>query len=193
MAKQFNYELLVLCTPSILEKEKKELENFIIKVLESETAKVHHHEFSQLTKLAYKIKGQSEGYYFLVYFDIDANKIKTMEKELFLETKILRHMIVKVEEGYRFKAIDLQITETDKNEREHEDNTINRKKILPRKMIDKQEDKKEPIPSEDVAEQTTAKKKKDSKLKKKESLDEKIESLDEKLAKIVADPDSLGL
>lgn len=202
MAQKYSYELFILFTSDLLDKQKTEERKSVKELIESLGGKVEYSEFWELRKLAYKIKGKNEGYYLLVYFDVDPSKLTTMEKEFLLNKAVLRHMVTKVKDGYRFIPTKVEMVEVKEREERTSDNrprTFNkpmRSRI--ESAVDSSEKTEEKVEVQEKKEVKNApvveeSKKKETKSKKKESLEEKMQNLDKKLEDIVNNPDIMGI
>ncbi|MAF25972.1 30S ribosomal protein S6 [bacterium] len=102
---KFYYELLFLVggnvaetdVPKINDKAKKEIEKLAGKVIgENSLGK---------KRLAYPIEDNSFGYYMVLEFNLDIDKLNELDDTLKLNQDILRHQIVKLPVGYKEKLI----------------------------------------------------------------------------------------
>ena len=66
-------------------------------ILEKHGAKIDQKEKWDERKLAYEIKGQRRGTYYLVYFTADPTSIDNVNEDVHLNETILRHMIIALE------------------------------------------------------------------------------------------------
>lgn len=48
-------------------------------------------------KLAYEIKKKVEGHYYLYHLKLDGTKLAAIEKDIYLDEEILRHLFVKID------------------------------------------------------------------------------------------------
>lgn len=97
------YEIMILVDGGLPEKEANDLNVLLQKKLKD----VKH--FTQknmgLLKMAYKIKGKSDAYYFVYNFETDQPKIiKEFSQDLLINKKILRHLVMNIEKNYGYKA-----------------------------------------------------------------------------------------
>lgn len=93
---------------------------------------------------AYKIEGEKWGYYAVYQFDIDGSKLKELEHELNIDTKIVRFIITKVEKDMP-KAIKYSDMKTETpvvvEEKTEEAEKPAKKVTAPKKMEKKAEPK----------------------------------------------------
>lgn len=93
------YEMMVLFKPNLneedLKKEEEKIKNF---VLDAGGEYINNVPWGK-RKLAYPIEKLNEGIYSLFYFRIPQNKIKEFRTILKLNSNILRHFILKLEES----------------------------------------------------------------------------------------------
>ena len=50
-----------------------------------------------IKKLAYEIKKNKEGHYYLFHLKVAGSKIATIEKDIYLDEAILKHLFVKID------------------------------------------------------------------------------------------------
>lgn len=148
-------------------------------------------------EMAYKIKGQEVGYYYVINFNLLPNKLKKIEKHLKLEKEVLRHMILRVPEKYEVKSLQSYTEEDAKAVKEEQaaraaktkPGAIQEKPVQERKAKPKVETKTEEVKTEE-----TTKEEKPKAEKKAEKVEEKtkkteLDELDAKLQSIINDSD----
>ena len=100
MAKQSgkqNYELLFIINPSLSEEDKESLLARVQGYLEQAESQVVSFKNWGLRRLAYTLKGQKEGQYYLVNFAMPPEKMSDFRRNLILAEGILREMVIRVE------------------------------------------------------------------------------------------------
>jgi small subunit ribosomal protein S6 len=70
----------------------------IKKIAETTKAKVIDLKDLGLKKLAYEIKGEINGYYYLLHFTANKEQVAEINRKTSLNENIIRHLIVKQEE-----------------------------------------------------------------------------------------------
>lgn len=89
-----HYELLYLISNKFSEDELNPIIETVKKLIKNEGGNITLSEDWGKRYLAYPIKGFNHGYYNLIEFDIDGEKISKINRELTLKAEILRHQIV---------------------------------------------------------------------------------------------------
>jgi small subunit ribosomal protein S6 len=93
-----DYELMVILHPGLDEEGTEALLQRIRTYLNEAKATVKQFDTWGLRRLAYRIKHQKEGRYYLVRFSADPNAVKQFERNLLLAEGVLRELIVRLEE-----------------------------------------------------------------------------------------------
>ena len=91
------YELTLILNPGL---EKEALDKLLVKVkktISDSSGKVEKVDEWGKRPLAYPIKKQKEGVYFLVSFEIAPDKVKDLEGKIKAEENLLRHLLIKKE------------------------------------------------------------------------------------------------
>ncbi len=91
------YELVYILKPSVEEEGRAQLLEKLRGIIETDGAIENVDEWGN-RKLAYEIDKISEGYYFLVNFKSGTEVIRELNRNLEIADKVMRHLIVKVEE-----------------------------------------------------------------------------------------------
>lgn len=91
------YEIMFIVRTDLEEKEVSETSKSFEKLLKDFKAKVEVKEMGQ-KKLAYEIKKQKNGYYFLFTVEAPAEAIKEFSRKAEIDENILRHMVVRLDE-----------------------------------------------------------------------------------------------
>ncbi len=100
MAKQGvkqNYELLFIINPALGEEDKENLLTRVKGYLEQGEAQIVSFKNWGLRRLAYTLKGQKEGLYYLVNFTMAPEKVTDFRHNLILAEGILREMIIRID------------------------------------------------------------------------------------------------
>lgn len=90
-----HYELLAIVAGTVSDAELDSVRLSVEGILQKYTSTIHYIHNLGRRKLAYTIKHQGHGTYFLCEFDANPTDIKKLERQLLLETEILRHCIVR--------------------------------------------------------------------------------------------------
>ena len=90
------YEAVVILTTKISDEEKETVTNKISELI-SEHGEVVSVDDWKTKKLAYEIKHETEGYYFLYNFKANPEFIAEFERVLRIDTSVLKFMVIKKE------------------------------------------------------------------------------------------------
>jgi len=128
-----HYELLYIISNKYSEDELAPIVEKVKKIINDNGGNISHNEEWGKKRLAYPIKHFRHGYYNLVEFDLEGEKIAKIDIALRMASEILRHQIVKkkqktVEEIKREKEIAEKITDI-KKAKEKKDEDKNDKKV----------------------------------------------------------------
>ena len=91
------YELMFILSSELNEEETEAMEERIRGYLENAEAEILDFKDVGLRRLAYTIKGQKEGRYYLAHFKIDPQRVKEFERSLQLLEVVLRELITRVD------------------------------------------------------------------------------------------------
>ncbi|MGC9396940.1 MAG: 30S ribosomal protein S6 [Anaerolineae bacterium] len=102
MAKQkkHNYELLFIIDPTLSEEDSENLLNRVKGYLEQADGEVFSSKSWGLRRLAYTIKNQNEGQYYLVKCAMTPEKVSEFRRSLTLAEGVLREIVIRVEEEF---------------------------------------------------------------------------------------------
>ena len=92
------YEIMFIVRPDMEEAEIKATAEEMKKVLTDGNATIIEEKSMGQRELAYEIKKFSTGYYFLFIAEANAEVVKEFDRIVRINEKLLRHLIVKVEE-----------------------------------------------------------------------------------------------
>jgi len=85
---------MIIFDPSLEEKEITEEVSKITSIIKKDGGEVVDTEEWGIRKLAYPIKHQENGYYFIIYFKGEAGTVSEIDRINKINDKILRHLIV---------------------------------------------------------------------------------------------------
>ena len=91
------YELMFILSSELNEEETKAMEERIQGYLENAEAEVLDFKDAGLRRLAYEIKHQKEGRYYLAHFKMNPQRVKEFERSLQQLEVVLRELITRVE------------------------------------------------------------------------------------------------
>lgn len=92
-----SYEMVFIVHPELDGDELDDVISNVEELIKRNNGKVTKVEPWGLRKLAYPIKKQQEGRYFLMEFDLEPDGIAEMERVLKLMESVIRHLIVRLE------------------------------------------------------------------------------------------------
>jgi small subunit ribosomal protein S6 len=98
--KKHNYELLFVINPTLSEEDKENLLNRVKGYLEQADGEVFSFKSWGLRRLAYTLKNQKEGQYYLVQCAMTPEKVSDFRRSLTLAEGILREMVIRVDEEF---------------------------------------------------------------------------------------------
>jgi len=98
--KKNNYELLFVINPTLSEEDKESLLNRVKGYLEQAGAEVLSFKSWGLRRLAYTLKNQKEGQYYLVQCAMLTEKMSEFRRSLTLAEGVLREMVIRVDEEF---------------------------------------------------------------------------------------------
>ena len=93
-----NYEMMFIVKATMESDEVKKTAESVKKIVENEKGKVA--EFKELgeKKLAYPIKKEINGYYFVMQFEATKEAEAEINRKASIDENILRHLIIKLDE-----------------------------------------------------------------------------------------------
>jgi len=176
------YELLYLVSNKFSEDELPAITGKVEGAIAKEGGIIKYRETWGKKKLAYRIKLFTHGYYFLVVFELDGERLAILDRSIRMMSEILRHQALRTTE----EALKRWIENKDKNLEEETGRQEKTEKTKELKEEKKTLDKK-------AKESATKEEKADTneKAAKIEEKDEKSGDLDERLNKILEGTDLL--
>jgi small subunit ribosomal protein S6 len=131
------YELMYVLSPELTEDKRNKSIKQIDSILKENKAEVFHVDDWGKRDMAYTIKGFSEAYYIIYYFQVDdASFLPELEEEMKLDGGILRHMVIKRDDDFEVK--DYSSVDEEENKRDMSPGRLKTKKspITNSKSID---------------------------------------------------------
>jgi len=101
------YELMAIVTPDVPTTQYQKYIAELKKFLEGFGASIWHEEDWGKRELAYTIKKQDHGYYFILNFEMDPAQMPEVNAQMRIMAHILRYLIVKTPDGYTPQTYDL--------------------------------------------------------------------------------------
>jgi small subunit ribosomal protein S6 len=98
--KKNNYELLFIINPTLSEEDKENLLNRVKGYLEQADGEIFSFKSWGLRRLAYTLKNQKEGQYYLVQCAMTTEKVSEFRRSLTLAEGVLREMVIRVDEEF---------------------------------------------------------------------------------------------
>jgi len=96
-----NYEMMIIIDAEVGQKKIDEKIKDVKNLIESEGGKITFEDLSWgVRDLCYKIKNRWTGLYVLLNFEIDSDKLRDIDSQLLIDGGVLRHLIVKLPDGY---------------------------------------------------------------------------------------------
>jgi len=92
------YEMMFIVKSTGEESTAKKVADSIQKIAKENGAKISEFKELGLKKLAYPIKKEINGYYFLMNFDAPKDSIKELDRKIRINENVVRHLIIKNEE-----------------------------------------------------------------------------------------------
>ena len=92
------YEMMFIVKSQGEEKDVKNVVADVEKILKDNNAKISESKELGLKKLAYPVKKEINGYYYLINFEASKEIIAEVDRRIRINESVLRHLIVKKEE-----------------------------------------------------------------------------------------------
>lgn len=92
------YEIMVIVRADIDEKTVKDTEKAFEKILTDMKSKVVNTKDMGQRKLAYPIKDQVRGFYYILNVEASSEAVKEFDRKAKIDNNILRHLIIREEE-----------------------------------------------------------------------------------------------
>lgn len=92
------YELMFIVKTTMEQSAASTLANTYKKLITDDKGEVTNFKEMGQRKLAYEIKKQTNGFYFLINFSANTDTIKELDRRLRLDENVIRHMIINLDE-----------------------------------------------------------------------------------------------
>lgn len=174
------YELMVIINPDIGENGAKNRLNEIKKMITSEEGEIFYEDVWGMRDLAYPIKRHRQGFYAVLDFIIDPQKVKEMNATLRIDPELVRHMFTVLPLAYTpksFAVIEEEEPRTDKKVEKPKYESRPPRKEKPEEAAPVKAVKSEEAPA------------KEEKAPVKEEKQTSLEDVDAKLRSIIDNPD----
>lgn len=177
-----SYELIYIIFGDIQESDVKKIQKKVLDAIEKIGGKVTKEDFWGKKPLAYAIKKQDFGFYVLILCDLPPEKLETLESEIKLIDKVIRHLITKKEEIKVKKAVKSKakkaVSKEEKKVEKAEKPKVEPEKVEKPKVIKSKPAKPEPVkPLEEKPKKTTEKEKVSEDKERAAALDKKLEEI----------------
>jgi len=94
-----NYESICIIQPELEEEERDNYLQSIKEAIETNEGSISEIKDWGRRKLAYPIKDQQEGHYYIVYFSGNSNTTEELERFFKVSEEVLRFMIIRLDEN----------------------------------------------------------------------------------------------
>lgn len=91
------YESVIIVTPTMNEKQQKEIENKYSKLI-SENEKLNNIENIGKKRLAYEVKKNKEGIYIEINFTSEASFIAELERQYKIDENVIKFIVIRKED-----------------------------------------------------------------------------------------------
>ncbi len=164
------YELIYILNPKLTEEEAEKKSAELKSMVEGKVETIVRDDFWGKKKLAYPIKNHADGYYVLIEFKADTQKVEEIDKDLRPRENVIRFLVTRIDEKMEAaRKAAMKRQEERKEEAEKKEKSATTKK---------EEEKEKKVEDEKIAKEIKDKDKSDLK-----DLDKKIEEiLDEDIA-----------
>ena len=92
------YEIMFIVKATMEEAQVKEVANNMKKIIEDLKGKVVSFKEMGERKLAYAIKKEISGYYFVMTIEATKELVKEFDRKALIDESILRHLVIKLDE-----------------------------------------------------------------------------------------------
>ncbi len=93
-----DYELIYILEPTLDEGQVQDINGRVRSIIESGGGAIENMRVSELRRLAYPIKKRSEGLYVVINARCEPVPMREVDRVLKLEERVLRHMILRMDE-----------------------------------------------------------------------------------------------
>ena len=103
-----HFELVCILKPDLSKQSQSQVDENMKKTISESGGNIVDQEIWGLKDLAYPIKKSNKGFYIFLQIDIDAKKLRDINKSLNLNENIIRHLAVKVKKHEKLPSIMVQ-------------------------------------------------------------------------------------
>jgi small subunit ribosomal protein S6 len=97
MIKMNKYESVIIVTPTMNDKQQKEIENKYAKLI-NKNGKVENFENLGKRRLAYEIRKNKEGIYMQFNFKSEASFVSELERQYRIDENIIKFIVIRMED-----------------------------------------------------------------------------------------------
>ncbi len=92
-----NYEIMFIVKSTIEKDEVSKIADYLKKVITDNKGKIESFKELGQKELAYPIKKEISGYYFLVNLSASAEAIKEFDRKALIEENLIRHLVINLD------------------------------------------------------------------------------------------------
>lgn len=92
------YELMYIVRPDLDEETVKSVNDRVVAIITDNGGQVEKTDLMGKRRLAYEIKGYTEGVYTVIQFQAGPDLIQELERQLRINDNVLRHLVVREDE-----------------------------------------------------------------------------------------------
>ncbi len=189
------YELMLVLKPDLLESAvTKKLKDFT-KFLKENECNVTMEDVWGKRTLAYRIKQFEEGIYVVYNIIAPTTFISELDNHLRIDNEVIRHLLISIENDYKYSKFDEEIEEAPKEEKKAPKKEISKKEESVKEVvkeepveepIEKKEESDVEIPLSGTSKEEVVEEKKEEKV-----VEEKAEEKEEKEEKVVEEKEKV--
>jgi len=134
-----SYEMMLILAPDLGEKGEAEALTFVRDIITSNGGDIYHEDIWGVKEMAYTIEKNDRGFYAVLNFHFDGEKLNVFDQPMKLNKDVVRYMILKTEADYEIKTLEDYEEEAakEKEENEKEEAAKEAKKVTPKKPVAK--------------------------------------------------------
>ncbi|MBI3379263.1 30S ribosomal protein S6 [Candidatus Gottesmanbacteria bacterium] len=91
----YSYELALLLSAKLAEEKQKKVLDEVKKYITSVSGKADEAKLLGKKKLAYSIKKETEGFYYIIKFTVEGKESAPINKKLALNVDVLRYLVIR--------------------------------------------------------------------------------------------------
>lgn len=108
------YDTIFILKPTLTDEERVAKIEFFKEVITKNGGEIKATDDWGMRELAYRIKKNSRGYYFVIYFETEPKNILELERNYRINEDVIRHIVVKYENKKEVKAWENMVQEANK-------------------------------------------------------------------------------